>query len=115
MALEIGTGICNQGKAGGVRFGKAVAAEALDLLEDAFGELQRVAALEHALDFLLQLPRPFNLNTYKMQYFPNYPFTEMALEAGHVKPEDVTYEAVAESVLYNMVFRPKIPAFELWR
>ncbi len=67
-------------------------------------------ALEGALDFLLQLPRPFNLNTYKMQYFPHYPFTKMALAAGHVKPEDVTYEKVAESVLYNMVYRPKIPA-----
>lgn len=67
-------------------------------------------ALESALDFLLQLPRPINLNTYKMQYFPHYPFTEMALKAGHVKPEDVTYEAVAKSVLYNMVYRPKFPA-----
>jgi anaerobic magnesium-protoporphyrin IX monomethyl ester cyclase len=67
-------------------------------------------ALEGAMDFLLQLPRPFRLNTYKMQYFPHYPFTRMALQAGHVKPEDVTYEAVAESVLYNMVYRPKFPA-----
>lgn len=66
-----------------------------------------VEALEGALDFLLQLPRPFKLNTYKMQFFPHYPFTKMALAAGHVKPEDVTYEAVAESVLYNMVYRPK--------
>lgn len=67
-------------------------------------------ALEGALDFLLQLPRPFNLNTYKMQYFPYYPFTKMAIAAGHVKEEDVSYEKVAESVLYNMVYRPKFPA-----
>ncbi|MBT5050320.1 MAG: radical SAM protein [Rhodospirillaceae bacterium] len=66
-------------------------------------------ALEGALDFLLQLPRPFNLNTYKMQYFPYYPFTKMAIAAGHVKEEDVSYEKVAESVLYNMVYRPKFP------
>jgi anaerobic magnesium-protoporphyrin IX monomethyl ester cyclase len=68
-------------------------------------------ALETAVDFLLKMPRPINLNTYKMQYFPHYPFTEMALKAGHVKPEQVTYEAVAQSVLYNMVYRPKFPAF----
>lgn len=68
-------------------------------------------ALEAAIDFLLQLPRPINLNTYKMQYFPRYPFTEMALKAGHVRPQDVTYEAVSESVLYNMVYRPKFPAW----
>ena len=65
-------------------------------------------SLEGAMDFLFSLPRPFNLNTYKMQYFPHYPFTKMALAAGHVQPEDVTYEAVSESVLYNMVFRPKM-------
>lgn len=68
-------------------------------------------ALETAVDFLLKMPRPINLNTYKMQYFPHYPFTEMALKAGHVKPEQVTYEAVARSVLFNMVYRPKFPAF----
>lgn len=68
-------------------------------------------ALETALEFLMQMPRPFKLNTYKMQYFPHYPFTEMALRAGHIKPEDVTYDKVAESVLYNMVFRPSFPAF----
>jgi hypothetical protein len=33
-----------------VRFGEAVAAEALDLLEDAFGELRCIAALDHARD-----------------------------------------------------------------
>lgn len=69
------------------------------------------AALESALEFLMKMPRPFRLNTYKMQYFPHYPFTEMAIKAGHIKREDVTYDKVAESVLYNMVYRPKFPAF----
>ncbi len=68
-------------------------------------------ALEGAIDFLLKMPRPFKLNTYKMQYFPHYPFTQMALKAGHMRPEDVTYEAVSESVLYNWIHRPKFPAF----
>lgn len=68
-------------------------------------------ALESAIDFLLKMPRPFKLNTYKMQYFPHYPFTKTAIKAGFVRPEDVTYEAVSESVLYNMVYRPKFPAF----
>ena len=45
-----------------------------------------------------------------MQYFPHYPFTNMALEAGYITPADVTDEMVANSVLYNMVYRPKFPA-----
>lgn len=70
-----------------------------------------VEAFEQALDLLLALPRPMNLNTYKMQYFPHYPFTMMALEAGHIRPEDVSYEKVAESTLYNFIYRPKFPAW----
>ena len=68
-------------------------------------------SLADALGLLIAFGRPINLNTYKMQYFPHYPFTNMALEAGHITPEDVTDEKVAYSVLYNMVYRPKFPAF----
>ena len=68
-------------------------------------------SLEEALGLLLEFGTPISLNTYKMQYFPHYPFTNMALQAGHITEEDVTDEKVAESVLYNMVYRPKFPAF----
>lgn len=68
-------------------------------------------SLSIALGLLLQFSTPINLNTYKMQYFPHYPFTRMALEAGHIKQEDVSDEAIADSVLYNMVYRPKFPAW----
>lgn len=68
-------------------------------------------ALIRALELLLALPQPLNLNTYKMQFFPHYPFTKMAIEAGHITEKDVSYEALAESVLYNFVYRPKFPGF----
>ena len=68
-------------------------------------------SLTEALGLLIEFGTPINLNTYKMQYFPHYPFTNMALEAGYIKESDVTDEKVAESVLYNMVYRPKFPAF----
>ena len=70
-----------------------------------------VETFEAAIDLLLSMPRPMKLNTYKMQFFPHYPFTEMALEAGHIQPEDVSYEKVAESTLYNFIYRPKFSAF----
>src|SRR5690606_15618322 len=42
MAFQPATGVSQQGEAGGVGFGEAVAAKALDLLEDARGEFCRV-------------------------------------------------------------------------
>jgi len=77
------------------------------ILENPF---DTVATLADALGLLLDFGTPINLNTYKMQYFPHYPFTRMALDAGHIREEDVSYESVAESVLYNMVYRPRFPA-----
>ena len=44
MAFHPGRGIGDLGEAGGVAFGEAVAAEALDLLEGALGEIPVVAA-----------------------------------------------------------------------
>ncbi|MNC13672.1 hypothetical protein D3C75_614250 [compost metagenome] len=49
MALEPAAGIAQQGKAGRVRFREAIAAKALDLLEDALGKRQRVTIAQHAL------------------------------------------------------------------
>jgi len=69
------------------------------------------ASLAEALRLLLAFGTPIKLNTYKMQYFPHYPFTNMALEAGYVTPEQVTDEGIADAVMYNMVYRPKFPAF----
>lgn len=68
-------------------------------------------SLGEALDLLLALPQPMRLNTYKMQFYPHYPFTKMALEAGHITADDVSYEKCAEGTLYNMVFRPQFSFF----
>ncbi len=67
-------------------------------------------SLSEALRLLLAFGTPIQLNTYKMQYFPHYPFTNMALEAGHITPDQVTDEGIADAVMYNMVYRPKSPA-----
>ena len=48
VALEPGGGVGQQGEAGGVGFGEAVAGKAPDLLEQAAGEILVVAALDHA-------------------------------------------------------------------
>lgn len=48
VALEPAACVGEQGEAGGVRLREAVAAEALHLLEDLFGEIRRIAPLGHA-------------------------------------------------------------------
>ena len=50
VALDPAADVGEQREAGGVALGKAVFAEALDLLEDALGVLARVALLDHPAD-----------------------------------------------------------------
>ena len=60
VALDPAADVGEQREAGGVALREAVFAEALDLLEDALGELARVALLDHAADQPLRgtAPRP---------------------------------------------------------
>src|SRR4051812_41946879 len=53
MAFHPGRRIGDQREARRVRFGKAIAAEALELLEGALGEVAAVAIIEHAGDQLV--------------------------------------------------------------
>ena len=53
VTFHPGGGVGDLGEARGVAFGKAVAAEALDLLEGALGEVARIAARDHAFDQLV--------------------------------------------------------------
>ena len=52
MTFHPGRGVGDLGEARGMALGKAVAAEALDLLEGPLGEIGRVALLDHAPDHL---------------------------------------------------------------
>ena len=52
-AFHPGRDIDQKREAGGVALGKAIIAEALDLLEAALGEVALIAALDHAFDHLL--------------------------------------------------------------
>ena len=56
VAFHPARGVGDLGEAGGVAFGKAVASEALDLLEGALGEVALIAALDHAFDHLVLEP-----------------------------------------------------------
>ena len=68
-------------------------------------------SLSDALGLLLSFGTPIRLNTYKMQFFPHYPFTNMALEAGHISQADVSDEGIERATMYEWSYRPKFPAF----
>lgn len=68
--------------------------------------------LRETILLLADMPKPLKLNTYKMQYFPHYPFTQRALEAGHITQADLAEEVVAERTLYDFVYRPVISRFD---
>ncbi len=44
---------------------------------------------EDTLNFLLSIPRPYILSCFQMNYFPNYPYTNMALEKGLITEADL--------------------------
>lgn len=71
MALQPAAGIAQQGKAGGMRLWKTIAAEAFDLFENALGECQLVAIAQHALQQALAV---------RFQ-------TAMAFPGGHAAPQ----------------------------
>ena len=52
MAFQPGGNVDQQGKTGGVRFGKAVLSKALHLIENTLGEFFAVATFEHAVNQL---------------------------------------------------------------
>lgn len=67
-----------------------------------------VKVLEDTIDLLCALPKPMYFNTFKMQYFPGYPFTEKALKEGFITENDISDEKLAQSIFKNWSFIPKI-------
>ena len=67
-----------------------------------------VEILEETIELLLQLPSPMYFNTFKMQFFPHYPFTLQALRKGFITEEDLTDESLENSVFRSWTFVPKV-------
>lgn len=67
-----------------------------------------VEDLKESVELILQLPKPYRFNVFKMQYFQNYPYTTAALEKGFITQNDLTDENIAKSTLTTWTFRPKI-------
>ncbi|HDS31138.1 MAG TPA: B12-binding domain-containing radical SAM protein [Firmicutes bacterium] len=49
--------------------------------------------MANSLEFFLSLPRPYEFNFYSLIYFPGVTLTQMALDGGYIKEEDVEHLA----------------------
>lgn len=64
-------------------------------------------SLKGTIEFLLKLPKPLFFNLYSLQYFPNYPLTEMALKDNHIKPEEIEADSLMKRVAGNWSYVPR--------
>lgn len=69
-------------------------------------------AIAESIQLLGDMPQPLKLNTYKLQFFPHYPLTLRALEAGFVTQAELHEDVVADNTLYNFVYKPVVNRFD---
>ena len=65
-------------------------------------------SLKNTISVLLQLPKPLFFNLHALQYFPDYPFTNKAIEEGHIKIEDASVDSLMERTTKNWGFVPRL-------
>jgi len=65
-------------------------------------------SLKETINLLLQLPKPLRFNLYSLQYFPDYPLTQKAIEDGHINEEEATLESLQKKMARNWAFVPKL-------
>lgn len=64
--------------------------------------------LRETIDLLLKLPKPLRFNLYSLQYFPNYPLTQKAIEDGHITPQEASLDYLHKKMARNWAFVPRL-------
>ena len=64
--------------------------------------------LKETIDLLLQLPKPLSFHLYSLQFFPKYPLTKRALEAGLISSEEEITKNLLETTTRNWHYIPKL-------
>lgn len=73
------------------------------IIENAF---ETVETLEQGVRFLLRIEHPYKCQFFKLQYFPEYPMTLKALEAGLISEDDLSEERIAGEIFNDWFYRP---------
>ena len=64
--------------------------------------------LKETIDLLLKLPKPLRFNLYSLQYFPNYPLTQKAIEDGHITRQEASLDHLHKKMARNWAFVPRL-------
>ena len=64
--------------------------------------------LKQSIDLLLKLPKPLRFNLYSLQFFPNYPLTEKAIEDGHITRQEASLDHLQKKMARNWAFVPSL-------
>jgi len=64
--------------------------------------------LKETIDLLLKLPKPLRFNLYALQFFPNYPLTQKAIEDGHITRQEASLDHLHKKIARNWAFVPRL-------
>ena len=64
--------------------------------------------LKETIDLLLKLPKPLRFNLYSLQFFPNYPLTQKAIEDGHITRQEASLDYLHKKMARNWAFVPRL-------
>jgi radical SAM superfamily enzyme YgiQ (UPF0313 family) len=64
--------------------------------------------LKETIDLLLKLPKPLRFNLYSLQFFPNYPLTQKAIEDGHITRQEASLDHLHKKMARNWAFVPRL-------
>ena len=64
--------------------------------------------LKETIGFLFQLPKPLSFNLFRLQWFPDYPLTDRAIEDGYITKEDSSIEKLIERTTNDWAYVPNM-------
>jgi anaerobic magnesium-protoporphyrin IX monomethyl ester cyclase len=93
-----------------IRIANEIAARGITVKTDIIGDspYDTEETLKETIQLIFQLPKPLDFNYYRMQYFPDYPFTQKAIEDGFITEEDTKSEALLVKTETEWSFIPRL-------
>jgi anaerobic magnesium-protoporphyrin IX monomethyl ester cyclase len=93
-----------------IRIANEIAARGITVKSDliAGNPYDTEETLKETINLLFQLPKPLDFNYFQMQWFPDYPFTQKAIEDGYITEEDTKSEALIVKTETEWAYVPKL-------
>lgn len=68
---------------------------------------ETVPDLEESIKFIIQLGEPISANIFRLQFFPGYPITKLAMEKGYISEHEASAANISRVVKTEWAFKPK--------